>query len=179
MAAPAPQCPHCHQLVSQDVHTCPHCGVYLHMPDYPGFAVHTQASQASARLAQPRSAPLSSVAFETLPDAIKQLDAAATTTITTAGVLIAFYTGAIFAGKVLAGLFFNAIVYVLPILLLLTTMLCSVRVLYPAGYLTDDHATLFKKKDERLRLSLLALVIAIALLALSVFVYLLRPASAP
>lgn len=176
MAAVSPQCPHCHQPVPQDVLTCPHCRVYLHMPDYPGFAVHTQASQAPARPTRP---PQSPVAFETVPGAIKQLDATATTTLTIAGVLIAFYAGAIFAGRVLAGPVFNAMLYTLPIPGLLLSMILSVRVLYPAGYLTDDDTTLCKTKGERLRFSLLALEIAVALLAVSVFVYLLRPASAP
>jgi hypothetical protein len=37
-----------------------------------------------------------------LPDVVKQFDASATTNITIVGVLIAFYSGAIFAGKVIS-----------------------------------------------------------------------------
>ncbi len=59
---------------------------------------------------------------------------------------------------------------------MLITIILSARVFYPAGYLTDDYPTLFKKKDERLRYSLLLLEISVALLAVSVFVYLVRPA---
>src|SRR5579885_3357517 len=120
MAATHPQCPNCHQAVPADAHACPHCGVYLQMPDYPGFAAHAQAEQAQHaplphEVATPRPAALSPVAFErSLPDAIKQFDAAATTNITISGVLIAFYAGAIFAGKVLAGPLFNAMIYASP-----------------------------------------------------------------
>lgn len=184
MAATQPQCPNCHQTVPADAHACPHCGVYLQMPDYPGFAAHTQAGQAPApaqnsalphEVATPRPAALPPIAFESsLPDAIKQFDSAATTNITISGVLIAFYAGAIFAGRVTANAI-NAIVYAMPVVLLLITVIFSVRVFYPAGYLTDDYPTLFKKKDERLRYSLLLLEISVALLAVAVFVYLVRP----
>lgn len=179
MAATHPQCPNCHQTVPADAHACPHCGVYLQMPDYPGFAAHAQAQHGPLppEVATPRPAALPPVAFErSLPDTIKQLDAAATTNITISGVLIAFYAGAIFAGKVLAGPIFNAMIYASPVLLLLITIIFSARVFYPAGYLIDDYPTLFKKKDERLRYSLLLLEISVALLAVSVFVYLVRPA---
>lgn len=73
----------------------------------------------------------------------------------------------------------NALVYASAVVLLLITIILSVRVFYPAGYLTDDYPTLFKKKDERLRYSLLLLEISLALLAVSVFVYLIRPISVP
>jgi hypothetical protein len=96
-----------------------------------------------------------------------------------AGVLIALYAGAIVAGKVRAGLFFNAFVYALPMLLLLCTIVLSARVFDPAGYFSDDYPTLFKRKEKRLRQSLLSLELAVALLAVSVFFYLLRPASIP
>jgi len=179
MAATQPQCPNCHQSVPADAHACPHCGVYLQMPDYPGFAAHAQAQSAPLphEVTTPRPPDLPPVAFErSLPDVIKQFDSAATTNITISGVLIAFYAGAIFAGKVIASPL-NAIVYASPVVLLLITVILSVRVFYPAGYLTDDYPTLFKKKDERLRYSLLLLEISVALLAVAVFVYLIRPAA--
>lgn len=168
MAVLSPQCPNCHRPVPADVQTCPHCGVYLQMPDYPGFAAHAQADQKAARA---RAIPG--------PETSKQLDAVATRTMTLSGVLIAFYAGAIFAGRVLAGPFLYALAYILPLLLLLIAMIFSVRVFSPAGYLSDDDATRCKKKDERLRFGLLALEIAVALLAVSVFLYLIRPAPAP
>src|SRR5579883_1280297 len=175
MAATQNRCPNCHQLVPAEAHSCPHCGVYLQLPAH----AHPQQENAQgsllgvARPAPPPSTP--KIALEqSLPDAIKQLDTAATTNITISGVLIAFYSGAIFAGKVLASQFFYALVYALPIVLLLIAIILSVRVFYPAGYLTDDHAALLKTKDERLRYSSLLLEISVAMLAISVFVYLLR-----
>jgi hypothetical protein len=152
------------------VHTCPHCGVYLHLPDYPGFAAHGPANQGSARLA---------LTPDALSAAIKQCDTVATTTMTISGVLIAFYAGALFAGRVLADSLVRAVVSTLPILCLLLTIVLSVRILAPAGSLGDNDSTRYQKKRERLRYSLLALQVAIGVLAIAVFLYLLRPASAP
>jgi hypothetical protein len=110
---------------------------------------------------------------EALPEVLKQLDAAAGTNITISGVLVAFYAGAIFAGKVEAPAF-QALVYALPVVLLLLTIIFSLRVYYPAGYLTDDYPKLLRTKDARLRYSSLLLEISVGVLAVSVFVYLLR-----
>ena len=177
MAVTQNRCPNCHQPVPAEAHSCPHCGVYLQLPS----GEHPQAEGAQGSLlgvARPAPAPPPStprIALEqSLPDAIKQLDTAATTNITISGVLIAFYSGAIFAGKVQASQIYYAVIYALPILLLLVTLIFSVRVFYPAGYLTDDHPTLLKTKDVRMRYSSLMLEISIAVLAISVFVYLLR-----
>jgi len=170
MAIAHTQCPNCHQLVPVGAHACPHCGVYLQLPDQP----HTPPQIAQT----PVPGPLSPIALETaLPDAIKQLDATATTNTTISGVLIAFYSGAIFAGKVQASEPVHAVVYTLPVVLLLVTIILSVRAFYSTGYLTDDYPTLLKKKSERLRYSSLLLEISVALLAISVFVYLQRAIS--
>jgi ABC-type multidrug transport system permease subunit len=99
-----------------------------------------------------------------LPDVVKQLDQVASTQMTVAGVLIAFYSGAIFAGKVMAAALVNAFLYALPLCLLLATIVSALRVFYPGGYLNDDDETLIKK-------------VAIAILIIAVIVYLLRPAA--
>lgn len=177
MAVASHQCPNCHQLVPNAVHICPHCNVYLHLPDYPGFATRAQADQAAT---QARSeAPTGVVRVEALPDALKQCDATATTGMLIAGALIAIDAGAIFAGKVLARPLFAAVIYTLPLFLLLVTLILYARVLDPAGSLSIDALALFKCKNTRLRYSLLALEISIALLAISVFFYLIRPATTP
>lgn len=85
-----------------------------------------------------------------------------------------FYSGAIFAGKVISTLVLNALLYALPLCLLLVTIIFSLRVFYPDGYLTDDDLTLIKKKQQRLQLSSTFLAIAIGVLTISVFVYLIR-----
>jgi hypothetical protein len=72
------ECPNCKQPVSPEAHSCPHCGTQL----------QTQVQKSGLtpdELTQP------------LPDVVKQFDASATTNITIAGVLIAFYSGAIFS----------------------------------------------------------------------------------
>lgn len=177
MAVAQNQCPQCHQSVPAGEHRCPHCGVYLQLPNQ-GHAQPENAHSSILGVAQPAPSTSllpQSVLDKALPDAIKQLDTTATTNITISGVLIAFYAGAIFAGKVQASAFFTAFVYTLPIILLLATIILSARVFYSSGYLTDDYATLLKKKEERLRYSTLLLEISLALLAVSVFAYLLRP----
>lgn len=178
MAVTQNRCPNCHQPVPAEAHSCPHCGVYLQLPGHE----HPQPEGAHGSLlgvARPAPPPPTPriVLEQSLPDAIKQLDTAATTNITISGVLIAFYSGAIFAGKVQASQFYNAVIYALPILLLLLTIILSVRVFYPMGYLSDDYPTLLKTKDQRMRYSSLMLEISVAMLAISVFVYLLRSVS--
>jgi len=110
-----------------------------------------------------------------LPALVKQLDQVASTHMKIAGVLIAFYSGAIFAGKVMTGAPINAILYALPLCLLLATIVAALRVFYPSGYLTDDDETLIKKKERRLQFSSVFLEVAVAILIIAVFVYLLRP----
>ncbi len=181
MAVAQNQCPNCHQVVPANVRVCPHCGVYLELPGQG----HPDALLGVAQTPEPHpssstivslQAPLPLVAtVQSLPDAVKQLDAAASTNVTISGVLIAFYAGAIFAGKVQAPVF-NALIYALPVVLLLITIILSLRVFYPVGYLTDDYPTLLRTKDARLRYSTLLLEISVALLAVSVFVYLTRAA---
>jgi hypothetical protein len=111
-----------------------------------------------------------------LPDVVKQFDQSATTNITLGGVLIAFYSGAIFAGRVISGTLVYALVYALPLCLLLAAIIFALTVFYPNGYLTDDQLTLIKKKEQRLQFSSIFLEVAVGVLIVAVFVYLLRPA---
>ena len=108
-------------------------------------------------------------------DLVKQMDQVASTQMSIAGVLIAFYSGAIFAGKVSTALLVNALLYTLPLCLLLATIVAALRVFYPSGYLHDDEETLIKKKQQRLQFSSTFLEIAIVILIIAVIVYLLRP----
>jgi len=155
IAATNDTCPNCKQPVDPGTPICPHCGTHLQ--------VQTESSSVPpGKLTRP------------LPEVVKQFDATATTNITIAGVLIGFYSGAIFAGKVVSALVISALLYALPLCLLLATIIFSMRVFYPDGYLTDDELTLIKKKERRLQLSSTFLAIAIGVLTISVFVYLLR-----
>lgn len=180
------RCPNCHQSVPADAKACPHCAVYLQLPGQGNAnallgVARVPAQQTTATTVvepvAPVSAPLPIVATaQALPDALKQLDTAASTNLTISGVLIAFYAGAIFAGKVQAAAF-EALIYALPVVLLLVTVILSVRVFYPGGYLTDDYPTLLRTKDARLRHSSLLLEISVGVLAVAVFMYLMRPVS--
>ena len=151
------QCPNCKESISPEAQSCPHCGVQLQTQ------VH-KSGLTPGELKRP------------LPDVVKQFDASATTNITIAGVLIAFYSGAIFAGKVISAGLVNAFLYALPLGLLLVAIVLALRVFYPDGYLTDDYPTLIKKKEKRLFASSIFLEVAIGILVISVFVYLLRSA---
>jgi zinc-ribbon domain len=152
------QCPNCKQIISPEAQSCPHCGVQLHTQ------IHKTGGLTPGELKRP------------LPDIVKQFDASATTNITISGVLIAFYSGAIFAGKVLSTGLINAFLYALPLGLLLVAIVLALRVFYPDGYLTDNYPTLINKKEKRLQASSLFLEVAIGILVISVFVYLIRPA---
>jgi len=148
-------CPNCKQPVAPGTPICPHCGTHLQ--------IQTESSSVPpGKLTRP------------LPEVVKQFDATATTNITIAGVLTGFYSGATFAGKVISTLVISALLYALPLCLLLATIIFSMRVFYPDGYLTDDELTLIKKKERRLQLSSTFLAIAIGVLTISVFVYLIR-----
>ena len=111
---------------------------------------------------------------QSLPDAAKQLDASANQSITIAGILIGFYSGGIFAGKVDSGNLFFALLYALPLGLLLVTIVLSVRVFYPGGYLSTDYPAVIKEKEQRFNLSSFSLQVAIGVLTIAVFVYLSR-----
>jgi zinc-ribbon domain len=150
-------CPNCQQPISPEAQSCPHCGIQLQTQ------VH-KSGLTPGELKRP------------LPDVVKQFDASATTNITIAGVLIAFYSGAIFAGKVISAGLVNAFLYALPLGLLLVAIVLALRVFYPDGYLTDDYPILIKKKEKRLFASSIFLEVAIGILVISVFVYLLRSA---
>ena len=121
------------------------------------------------------STPSPASPTESLPDALKQLDAAATTNITISGVLITFYASAIFAGKVTASATLNAFIYASPLLLLLGTIILSVRVFSFTDYLTRDYEMLLRKKEKRMHLSSLLLEISVGLIVVAVFIYLVRP----
>jgi hypothetical protein len=150
-------CPNCKRPLAPGAAACPHCGTVLSHQS-------KQNALSSERLTQ------------ALPDVVKQLDSTASTNMTIAGVLIGFYAGAIFAGKVVSSVVFNAFIYALPVCTLLTTIIFALRVFYPAGYLTDDYITLIKKKEDRLRWSALSLETSVGILIVAIIVYLLRPA---
>lgn len=151
------QCPNCQQSISPEAPICPHCGTRIQSPTQ-------QIRLTPGELTQP------------LPDVVKQFDSSAATNMTIAGVLIAFYSGAIFAGKVISQGLLYSLLYALPIVLLLIAIILALRVSYPDGYLTDEYLTLIKKKEKRLQSSSIFLEVAIGILVISVFVYLLRPA---
>lgn len=153
---PTAPCPNCKRPLPLGAAACPHCGTALRPQSL-------QSPLSPERLTQ------------ALPDVVKQLDSTASTNMTIAGVLIGFYAGAIFAGKVASSIAFNAFIYALPVCTLLATIIFALRVFYPAGYLTDDYITLIKKKEERLRWSALSLEISIGILIVAIIVYLLRP----
>ena|SRR2546430_13083948 len=150
-------CPNCKKLIPEGASVCPNCGAQLQ--------AQTQQKRVS-----------SGDVTQSLPDAAKQLDASATQCITIAGVLVAFYSGGIFAGKVMSEDLFHALLYALPLGLLLVTIIFALRVFYPGGYLSTDYTTVIKEKEQRFKLSSLFLEIAIGVLVIAVFVYLARPA---
>ena len=147
-------CPNCQKPIPPGTQSCPHCGAQL----------QTQTPQSVVTLDH---------VIASLPDVVKQFDSSATTNITIAGVLVGFY--AIFAGRALAATVFNALLYALPLCLLLAAIVFALRVFYPDGYLTDDYLSLIKKKEQRLRFSSIFLEIAIGVMIIAIFVYLLRP----
>lgn len=149
-------CPNCHEPISPEAKVCPHCGTQL----------NDQVQQ--------RTVP-SEALTKSLPDVVKQFDQSATTNITISGVLIAFYSGAIFAGKVISAGVVYALIYALPLCLLLAAIIFALTEFYPKGYLTDDDLTLIKKKERRLQFSSIFLEVAVGVLIIAVFVYLLRP----
>jgi len=150
-------CPSCKQPVPTDAHVCPHCGTKLQAQFQPGRLSPTKLTRS-------------------LPDVVKQFDTSASTNIMESGVLIAFYSGAIFAGRVLSTSAIYALVYALPLCLLLASVIFALRVFYLDGYLTDDYLTLIRKKEQRLQFSSLFLEVAIGVLIIAVVVYLFRPA---
>jgi hypothetical protein len=167
-------CPACQELVPVGARNCPHCGVLFQTPAHTNPEGH-----ASELLLQPQQVSQQkrqgSLFTNALPEALKQLDTTANTNITISGVLIAFYAGAIFAGHVQASQPFNALIYAAPVVLLLITIIISVSVFYPMGYLLDDYTEVLRKKDRRMRASSLLLECSVAILAVSVFVYITRP----
>lgn len=165
-------CPNCHQPVSPEAQFCLHCGYRLHAQVHPsGSAILSPQPPPSAVQARLTPGELT----QPLPDIVKQFDSSATTNINIAGLLAGFYSGAIFAGKVLSTNALYAIIYALPLCFLLATVILAMQVFYPDGYLHDDYLTLIKKKEQRLKLSSTLLQIGVGIVIISVFVYLIRP----
>jgi len=173
-------CPNCKQPLSAEVSNCPHCGAQVQSTQSSAPLAQGGEQSPVALSSQNKSSTVSlSTLTQPLPDILKQFDTTATTNMTIAGVLLGFYSGAIFAGKVLAGDPLYALLYALPLAILLATIISALRVFYPDGYLNDDYLALIKKKEQRLRWSVIFLEIAIALLVIAVFVYLTRPPTTP
>ena len=150
-------CPKCKQPIPPKAKNCPHCGTPLQ--------VQEEANDFLAEEIQ-----------HGLPDVVKQLETSANINLTVASGLTAFYAGSIVAGKVSAP-WTSAIVYSLPIVLLLLVIISALQVFYPKGYLqASSYRALIEEKNKRLQRSSLLLQVAIAVLILSVFIYLIRPA---
>ncbi len=165
-------CPNCHQPVSPEAQACPYCGYRLHA-QVPPVRSALQPPQSPQPPVQARLTPAELT--QPLPDIVKQFDSSATTNINIAGLLAGFYSGAIFAGKVLSTNVLYALLYALPLCFLLATVILAMQVFYPDGYLNDDYLTLIKKKEQRLKFSSTLLQIGVGIVIISVFVYLIRP----
>ena len=97
-----------------------------------------------------------------LPDIVKQFDTTANNNIAIAGVVSALYSSAIFAGRVNSSSPLNAILYALPLCLLLASIIFALRVYYPDGYYQENnYRALIKEKEKRLQFSYLLLEIAL------------------
>ena len=147
------QCPHCTAKIASNVLFCPRCGTALHE----GLEVLQQE-----------------LVSKPIPDILKQYDSIAQFVEGVAGALFAFYGGVIFAGKVVASFTINAVIYTLPLLLLLVTMGMAVSVLYPKGYLQHEYEELIVIKDNMLSRLWITSSIAGVVFAIAVFVYLTR-----
>lgn len=147
------KCPHCNATVASDSLFCPRCGTALPA----GLEVLKQE-----------------LVTKPIPDVLKQYDSIAQFVEGVAGAIFAFYGGVIFAGKVIASFTFNAIIYTLPLLLLLVTMGLAVNVLYPKGYLQHEYEELIVIKDRRLSRLWISSGISGVFFAIAVFVYLTR-----
>lgn len=159
-------CPHCKELLPPDAHVCPHCDFQLH--------AETSEPHPVAQPHQEMRVQLPEDPNRSLPEIAKQFDSSATTHISLTGVLTGFYSGAIFAGKVFSGSILYSLVYALPLYFLLATIIFSLGVFYPEGYLTADYLALIQKKEQRMRVSSILLEVAVGILIIAIFVYLSR-----
>lgn len=151
-------CPHCQRpIAEEDTAFCPHCGTPL----------HTQTEVERLTPDQLINKPL--------PDVLKQYDSIAGNIVTIAGVLITFYAAGIFASKINTNTVFTALVYALPLVLLLIAIIFALRVFYPRGYITNTYMELIDIKEKRLQYSAVFFGIAVCVLAVGLFVYLIRP----
>lgn len=144
-------CPHCGAPIASDALFCAKCGTAL----------------STERLKK-------ELVSQSIPDVLKQYDSIAQFLEGIAGGLFAFYGGVIFAGKIATGLTLNALIYTLPLILLLVTMGVAVSVLYPGGYLKHSYEDLIVIKDRRLFYLWITSTITGLVFALAVFVYLTR-----
>ena len=145
------KCPHCNAPLNPDAQFCSQCG--------------TSLSEESLT---------KELVTQSIPDVLKQYDAIAQFLEGIAGGLFVFYGGVIFAGKVVTAFTLNAIIYTLPLILLLITMATAVSVLYPGGYLKHRYEELIVIKDKRLLYLWIISGITGLVFALAVFVYLTR-----
>lgn len=148
-------CPKCNQPITSDQNFCPNCGKVL----------QSQAKLTADQLTG------------TIPDVLKQYDNIAGNIITISGVLASFYAAGIFASKIMTGLQFTAVVYVLPLALLLGAIISAIQVFYPRGYLVDaTFQQIIDKKEQRLLFCTGFFSAAVVVLIFGLFAYLIRPA---
>ena len=151
MSTQTAQCPNCNAVLMQNALFCSQCGTTL----------------SAERLKQ-------ELVTKSIPDVLKYYDTIAQFLEGIAAALFTFYGGAIFVGKVAASVPFNAVIYILPLFLLLLTIGMAISVLYPGGYLKHTFEELVIIKDKRLSHLWIVSGITGVVFAIAVFVYLTR-----
>ncbi|HEY5001953.1 MAG TPA: zinc ribbon domain-containing protein [Ktedonobacteraceae bacterium] len=151
MSTQMAHCPNCDAVLMQNALFCAQCGTTL----------------STERLKQ-------ELITKSIPDVLKYYDTIAQFLEGIAAALFTFYGGAIFVGKVAAGVPFNAFIYILPLFLLLLTIGTAISVLYPGGYLKHTFEELVVIKDKRLSYLWIISGITGIVFAIAVFVYLTR-----
>ena len=152
MSTQVAHCPNCNAVLMQDALFCAKCGTAL----------------SAESLKQ-------ELVTKSIPDVLKYYDTIAQFIEGIAAALFTFYGGAIFVGKVAANTPFNAVIYILPLFLLLLTIGMAINVLYPGGYLKYTFEELVVIKDKRLSSLWTISGITGVVFAIAVFVYLTRP----
>jgi hypothetical protein len=159
-------CPNCGKETTAGEHFCSNCGHDLSTNAQPGSPATVTSS------------------MDHIPDSIKSFDDIAKQLVTMEGFLVTLYFGAFTLIKLSVQPGLTLIIYVLPIVFILFSLIAALRVFFPSGYLQlelptgSHHITMIelaRHKSRWFSVASVFFILGIAGVLIAFITYLLRP----
>lgn len=166
-------------MAQATVQRCPNCGKV----PVAGERFCSNCGRNLSTNAQPGAPGTAAPAAEHIPESIKSFDDVAKQVVTMEGFLVTLYFGAFTLIKLSVQPGLTLIIYVLPIVFILFSLIAALRVFFPSGYLqlelpTDaHHITMFelaRHKSRWFSVASVFFILGIAGVLIAFTTYLLR-----